>query len=203
MSKDTAIDKPAAPRSKRAKFYRLGALVALLVGLVIAGIASGVTDDLSVESFREAIVGFGPWGIVAYIGFFCVGLLVQVPGWIFIGAASLVWGKFLGAAIALLGGVIAVMFSFFLVRSVGGKLLTEIDKPWMKKILAKLDERPIRTMTILRMVVWVAPPLNYVLALSNVRPRDYFIAAVVGLTPAMFVLCYFFDEIARWIGWTS
>lgn len=191
---DTADPSPSTAQSNtRAKLIRLGALVAVIVGLIIAGIATGVTDDLSVDSFREAIASWGPWGIVAYVGCFCIGLMLQVPGWVFIGAASMAWGKLFGALIALLGGVIAVMFSFFVVRAVGGKLLTQINKKWMKTILAKLDERPVRTMALLRMLVWVSPPLNYALALSNVRARDYFVAAVIGLTPAMFVLTYSFD----------
>ena len=41
------------------------------------------------------------------------------------------------------------------------------------------------------------PALNYTLALSGVRRRDYLLGSLLGLPLPLLVYCFFFDRIAR------
>ena len=45
----------------------------------------------------------------------------------------------------------------------------------------KAVARPILTVALLRLFLWVAPPINYALALSTVRYRDYAAGSALGL----------------------
>jgi uncharacterized membrane protein YdjX (TVP38/TMEM64 family) len=94
-----------------------------------------------------------------------------------------------------------VCFSFAIVRLVGGKALGELENPWVKKVMAKLDERPITTIALLRVVLIMSPQLNYALALTNVRFRDYLIGSVIGLVPPILAFVVFFDAAMGWLGY--
>jgi len=45
----------------------------------------------------------------------------------------------------------------------------------------------------LRLVFWLAPPVNYALALSKVRLRDFILGSVLGLLVPIGIATFFFD----------
>jgi hypothetical protein len=59
--------------------------------------------------------------------------------------------------------------------------------------LDRLEARPLTTVVVLRILFFVGAPLNFALALSPLRPRDYVMGSVIGLLPPTFVLAAFFD----------
>jgi len=174
---------------------RLALLVLLLGGLAVAGVASGLTETLSVASLRAWMVEAGALGIFGFLLLFALGTLLQVPGMVFVVAAALAWGQLGGGAIALAGAMLSVSSSFFLVRAVGGRLLADVDRPFVKRLLARLDRAPIRTVAALRLVLWVSPPLTYALALSRVPTRAHALGSILGLTLPVVVAATFVDAL--------
>jgi uncharacterized membrane protein YdjX (TVP38/TMEM64 family) len=85
--------------------------------------------------------------------------------------------------------------SFFIVRGVGGKPLGAVRWRFVRRILAQLDAHPLRTVIILRSILWMAPQLNYALALSNVRFRDYLVGSALGLILPLAGMVLLFDRI--------
>jgi uncharacterized membrane protein YdjX (TVP38/TMEM64 family) len=159
----------------------LAALAVVLVGLVGVAAATGVTEGLTVEGLRELTGSAGAWGLLGLLGAFVLGTMLYLPGMMFVGVAAVAYGPCAGIPVALVGAVLAVMVSFWVVRGVGGQLLTEVQRPLMRRLLAGLDRRPVLTVAALRLFFWVGPPLNYALALSSVKGRDYFVGSVLGL----------------------
>ena len=45
------------------------------------------------------------------------------------------------------------------------------------------EARPVQTIALLRLVLWLAPPLSYALASSNIRMRDHILGSAIGLIP--------------------
>ncbi len=103
------------------------------------------------------------------------------------------FGKFTGLILGIVGGTIAVCVSFLVMRTVGGRAFTRIDKPWVVRMLQRLDAHPIRTFAILRLVFIMYPSLNYILALTSIRFRDYMIGSAIGLVIPISVFVIFFD----------
>ena len=68
----------------------------------------------------------------------------------------------------------------------------------MRKILDRLDERPILTVVILRLIFVMSPPVNYALALSSLRFRDYLIGSLIGLPVPLIVLGLVADRLVQW-----
>lgn len=178
---------------------RLALLVVFLVGLFVLGAATGWTDRFTLEGIRETIAGAGLWGFAIFIGAFAVGELLHVPGFLFVAAAVLAYGRLAGGAAAYVGAVVSVVVSFAVVRAVGGRALGGLKNARVRKILDRLEERPVRVVAILRLLLWMAPPLNYALALSPVRFRDYLIGSAVGLVVPIALASAFLDWFIQYL----
>ncbi len=177
---------------------RLALLGALLVALWGVGLATGWTDRLTLESVPQLVRDAGIWGLLLYVTVFAAGELIHVPGIIFILAAMVVWGPVQGGALAYLGALLSLTVSFVVVRMVGGKALTHVQNRWMVRAMKALDRHPIRTVALLRLIFLLAPPLNYALALSNVRTRDYLIGSASGFILPVFGIAVAFDVVLAW-----
>lgn len=180
--------------------YRALAIVALFALLYVVGRVTGVSDMLNVESIRAIVRDAGAFGIVLFLLAFSAGELLHVPGMVFVAAAILVYGKVLGFVLALAGAIVSVSVTFFIVRAIGGKALADIERPWIRRALLTLEQRPIRTVVVLRTFLWLAPGLNYALALANVRYRDYLIGSAVGLLAPILAVTLLFEWLLTKLG---
>ncbi len=149
--------------------------------------------DWDAEGVRKHIEDAGIWGFLLYILVFAGGEFIHIPGMIFVGAGILAYGKLRGFLLAFIASVISVCTSFVVVRAIGGKPLSQIDRPLVKRLLLNLDAHPIRIVFALRLLLWLAPALNYALALSNIGFRDYLIGSALGLVLPLLGASLFFD----------
>jgi len=172
---------------------RLAVIGTVVVLLLLVGRASGLAESISPESLRALIASAGVFGVLGFVAMFSVGLLAQLPGLLFIAVAVLAWGREMGALVALGGSIVAVSVSFFVVRRFGGRALTELRSPLLRRMLAQLDTRPLRSVIVLRAVFGVAPPLNYALALSSLGFRDYLIGSAIGMAAPITVAAVILD----------
>lgn len=179
------------------RFWRLAVLVAVTVVLLVAGRTSGLSGYFSADRLRAVTHAAGVWGPLVFVLVFCVGELVHVPGVVFVAAAVLAYGPAFGGALAFAGAVVAVSVSFVIVRGIGGRPLAAIRWPFARRVLSRLEERPIRTILLLRLLLWMAPQLNYALALSNVRFRSYLLGTALGLIAPIAGLVLLSDQVLR------
>ncbi len=186
LARDGGIIKP---RSKK----RLFAVAALLLGVYLVGRATGIVDQVDIPTVRRVVDAAGGWGFLVFVLVFVLGVLLQVPGMLFVAAGILIYGKTTGYFANLAGAIVAVCASFTMVRAVGGSALAGVRRPWLQRILAKLDDKPIRWLIVIRLFAFIAPPLNYVLALTRIRFRDYAIGSALGLVTPMAVVTMMFD----------
>jgi len=185
---------------KRSQWIRIGALILLMTGLYVLGRVTGWTEELSTERVRALMQVAGVWGFATFVALFAVGELLHIPGLVFVGAAVLAYGRIGGGAASFVGALVSLTLTFIVVRTVGGKPLQQIQRPLMARMLAHLDERPIRTVALLRMVFWMGPVLNYGLALSSVRYRDYLLGSALGLVLPIAAASMVFDWVIPWLG---
>ncbi len=177
---------------KRARL-RLVAVAVMFAALLFGAKATGLADAFDAQGVREQIQAAGVWGVALYLVIFAAGELLHVPGMVFVAAGILAYGRVWGFGVAYLGSLVSVSASFLLVRLVGGRALRAIDKPFIKRMLDRLQERPVRTVIVLRLILWLAPPLNYALALTELRFRDHLLGSALGLLPVLLAATFFFD----------
>jgi uncharacterized membrane protein YdjX (TVP38/TMEM64 family) len=160
---------------------RVALLALLLAAVWFAADRAGLRDSMSAEGLRVMMADAGMLGVVSYLFAFAAGQLVQLPGLAFVLAARVAYGPFVGFLVGYVGALVAVSVSFVVVRAIGGRALAEIKWSWARKMLARLDDRPIMTIVILRTLFMLSPPLNYALAMSSTRFRHYLLGSALGL----------------------
>ncbi len=170
-------------------------IVAFFVVLYLIVEMTGLRSKLSPETIKTLFIEHTVWGLVFFCVAFSIGNLLYVPGWVFLVGAVFALGKEWGGVATFSAAMCSAMFSFLLIRSVGGSALRGLDNKWADRIFRHLDERPILSVTLLRMLFQTLPALNYALALADIRFRDYVVGSILGLPIPIFLYCYFFEYI--------
>src|SRR5574338_514561 len=78
--------------------------------------------------------------------------------------------------------------------------LAGLDGKLASRLVGQLHVRPIRSITLLRLLLQTLPALNYVLALSGVGFRNYMLGTLLGLALPIAAYCLLFDELASLLG---
>ncbi|MBN2159600.1 MAG: TVP38/TMEM64 family protein [Spirochaetes bacterium] len=195
-SNTSACSVEIAAERRRLMKLRLVLVTVILVCMYAMSRAMGLTG-LDPESIRRSVIGAGAWGYILYAVMFIGGVFLYIPGMVFVAAGVMVYGTVAGFILAFAAGMGAMCFSFLVVRLIGGRALAGIENPFVKKVLSRLHERPVIVIIILRLLLWLSPPLNYTLAMTDVRLRDYLIGSAVGILPPLAVASILFEWIFK------
>lgn len=181
------------------KYQRLFVVVLFLALLFVVFEVSGLRSHFNLEFLRQQIAAHQLGGLLAFILLFSLGNLIQIPGWIFLAAAVLALGRTNGGLVTYVAAIVSCVMTFLLIRFVGGDALRQLDNPLITRILRHLDERPIRSVVYARTLFQTAPPLNYALAMSGIKFRQYLAGTLLGLPLPIFLYCVFFDYLEQWL----
>ena len=192
---ETVVDVNAL----RTKRLRIAAVVLLFVGSLTVVKLTGLDAYLDRETIRVFMTEAGALGFLAFLGAFAFGQLSHVPAWVFIGAATISYPQPLGALASYVGAIVSVMVTFYVVRVIGGQPIGDVKRPFVARALQRLETQPIRTVAVLRLVFNAASALNYALAMSRVRARDYAIGSALGLLIPVTVMSIFLEQLMVWL----
>ena len=174
-----AEQKPARPR--------LLILVVIVAGLWILGRQLGLDELATPAAMSEYIKGLGPWGMVVFVGLWIVYVQMQLPGVIFVIAAMLIYGPIQGAAVSWFGGMVVIAVTHVFIRGIGGTPFAQSKRAWVQRVIAKLDQYPIRTVALLRSVFVMNPAINFPIILGGMSFRKHMIGSALGLIPPVIV----------------
>ncbi|HSO32807.1 MAG TPA: VTT domain-containing protein [Labilithrix sp.] len=180
------IDDVPAPapgrRSLVARRVAAGLLViALATGAVIAR-RSGVDGPM----LQRELLALGCLAPPLFLLVFAIGELLHLPGILFVLVARLVFGPSIGFVLGYAGALLAVTVSFTVARQVVAAARAT-KEPWrpkwrfLRRAFDRLEAHPVQTIALLRLVLWLAPPLSYALASTNIRARDHVVGSAIGL----------------------
>ncbi len=165
---------------KRKTLIRLVLLFAIMAALAFTATYTPLGQYLTYDYLSETIRGAGLLGYLIFLLAFVLGTMMNLPGFLFIILAYLVYGYQLGFLAAYFGATVAVTCHFAFVRTIGGQALTEIKQPLVKRIMANFDTKPLQTVVVLRVLFFISPPINYLLAFSNVRLNHFVLGTLIG-----------------------
>ncbi|MDR7272672.1 putative membrane protein YdjX (TVP38/TMEM64 family) [Pelomonas saccharophila] len=191
---------PPAPIHQRWRWLAVLVFVAGLWGLVEI---TGLRQQISLQAVREGFAQHRLWGLAAFTALFVLANLAHIPGAFFLAAAVLALGPVWGALTTYVAACIACTVTFVVVRALGADALRELDNRLARRLFAKLDAHPVRSVVMLRTVFHSVSALNYTLALSGVSLRDYVIGTLLGLPLPILVVTALFDTLAVWMGWAT
>jgi uncharacterized membrane protein YdjX (TVP38/TMEM64 family) len=183
------------------RFSRLWA-VALFLLLMWAGFRlTGLDSHFSAQFLQERFAQHRIGGLLIFTALFALGNLIQVPGWLFLLAAVAALGRFWGGLATYVAACLTCASTFWVIRLVGGNALRELNGRLGRRIFGQIDTHPLRSVVALRLLFQTVPALNYALALSGIRWRDYLLGTVLGLPLPIALYSLFFATLAQWLGW--
>lgn len=176
---------------------RLWAVV-LFVGLLLAVLeVSGLRDHFSLAFLHQQFIEHEVSGLMIFILLYSLGNLIQIPGWIFLAAAVLALGQTWGGVATYVAASISCVSTFVVVRLLGGDVLRQLDGKLIARIFSQLDAHPVKSVVLLRLLMQSLPALNYALALSGVKFRNYLFGTLLGLPLPIALYCIFFENLAK------
>ncbi len=163
-------------------------VVAALIAAAIVARRSGVDGPM----VQRELLALGWLAAPLFLVVMAAGELLHLPGMVFIVVARLVFGPSVGFLLGYAGAVFAVTVSFVVARQLVAAARSSTE-PWRprwrfaQRALDRLETRPVQTVALLRLVLWLAPPLSYALAASKLRVRDHVVGSALGLLAPVLV----------------
>ena len=178
------------------RYRRLLGVCLFLGVLLVVFEVSGLRDHFNLIFIRQLILQHRIGGLILFVLLFSLGNLIQIPGWVFLAAAVLTLGQVWGGVVTYIAAVTSCVFTFVTIRALGGDALRLLQNRVAVRILRELDAHPIASVGVLRILFQTVPALNYALAMSGIRFRDYLIGTLAGLPVPIALYCIFFDVLA-------
>ena len=196
------VERRAAPQHAAPRWLRPALVVLVVLALGLLFRHTGLHELASVASLRRVFTGAGVFGGLGFVAVFVLGVLVQIPGLIFVAAALVVFGPIEGFVVAYVGSVASAVSSLATLRALGGSPLASLEHPRLRRAFGQLEQHPVRTVAFLRTIMVLSPPLNLALAFSAVRPGAHLLGSALGLVLPNLVVAASLETLLRWFGGT-
>jgi len=187
------------PRKQRLLRVLLLAVVLVTVVWMSWRHASG---HMSLEGMRALLGPDARYGPFVFMAMVVAGIFTRVPmaGTLMIAVGAVLLGTFHAFAYGWAAALIGTTSTFLLVRYVARESVQHVLYGFSPRLRA-LDDRLIRhglwTVCGLRLVLRLAPLLNWGFGVTGVRTRDYIAGTALGVVPNIAAVVFFADVIAN------
>src|SRR5262249_23700480 len=142
----------------------------------------------------------GPYGPLAFIAVCIAGIFLHMPEILLIAAGGMLFEgpqAFTYGWIAAVGGATStfVIVRYFPPDHLHRSLGTRFAPP--RALDERLERNGFLTVLVLRLVLFMAPPLNWALGASRVRLVHYVAGTAIGVIPGVAAAVFFADSIAQ------
>ncbi len=183
------------------RFWIIGT-VFMVVGLIAH--FSGLKEIVSLTFLQEFAAERGSVGIALYFLLFVGGVVINIPGVVFTLAALAVYGPLVGGVVSFFAACLSTSIVFLLVKFMDRSLDSmdeqgqEFEQNWLHQKLAVLEEKPIRTIVLVRFLLYITPPANIALSLTQISFWQHFVGPALGIVPPIMVMGLGIDVIIGW-----
>ena len=155
---------------------------------------------MSLDSIRLWVDIFGPLGPLAFIFLCIIGVILHLSEIVMIAIGALLFGGiegfFYGWAGALIGSTCTFLFVRYFIRDAFQNSVAERFL-YFRNIDRFLAEKGFQTVLILRIALFMAPPLNWAIAVTRVTFPKYFAGSMLGIIPGVAITCYAAESIVK------
>ena len=180
--------------------------VKIVVGLCLAGallwiyVTRDFSQYMNIDALRMLIDSYSPYGPLVFIGLCIAGVFLHLPEIILIALGGLLFGTVRGFIYGWIGVIAGSTGTFLCVRYLMRDAFQKSLEGRFHRLQAfdeRLAEHGFLTVLLLRLVLFVAPPLNWAIGLTRVQFRPYIAGSALGVLPGIAIACYFADSIAH------
>ena len=160
------------------KHFRLLGLIALAFGIAIAFVWRQAIDPIAI---RDAIAAH-PLAPVIFIALQVAASLLFVPRLVLGVAAGMIFGLWWGTLWAMIGCMLGGAAGFAVVRWFGATGVLDTS-PGIGRVVERAETDGWRSGAILRLMPVPHSVTNTLLAMTNLKWRDYLIGSFAGMLP--------------------
>lgn len=178
------------PSTRRRDALRLRiAITAGLVGLLALGFELGLADWVREPARVEAfLTGSGAWGPFWFVLAF--GLLEPfgAPGALFALPAAAIWPLPQAVLLSWLGSILAGVVGFGFARFLARDWVEARLPPRLRDVDARISRRPLTTVILVRLTLFLFPPAHWALGLTRVGFGPFLLGTAIGFLPGITLL---------------
>ncbi len=174
-------------------------LVALGAALVWVYRTLEPSERLTVDGMRSLVQAWEPWGPAVFIAVCVAGLFLHLPEVVFVALGGLLFGRLYGFLYGWVGVVLGASGTFLVARYfLRDAVQRSLDArfPRLRALDERLAQNGFRTMLVLRMLLFAAPPLNWAVGASRVRFAHYLAGTALGILPGLTLAVWFAERFA-------
>lgn len=177
---------------------RLAGLAAVLAAALWASHYYRLVERVDVESMRALVEAYGPYGPLVFIAVCIAGVFLHLPEIILIAIGGVLFEGPHAFAYGWVASLLGSTSTFLIVRYFArGAFQTALESRFQR--LRALDDRlarnGFRTVFLLRLVLFMAPPLNWALGATRVRFHHYVAGTALGVVPGIATAVFFAESI--------
>lgn len=202
----TDLARPTTGRSRSAYLlWLLAGVLTLLAawsygtqGLVFDLLRSDWNAEQRVERLKSFFHDCGPWAPVAYTGFVTLEVVVApIPGLMLYAPGGLIFGPWLGGALALLGNALGSGVACVLARSVSSRWVEDsCSAPSSQRLQCALERRGSWLIFLLRLNPLTSSDLlSWVAGLTRIPVWQVMLATGLGMAPLCFGQSWLSDQL--------
>jgi uncharacterized membrane protein YdjX (TVP38/TMEM64 family) len=165
----------------------------LLVGGAVAAVVLALWrwnpwQGVTLDSVRTLVDAWGPLGPLVFMAIMVAGFFVPGPELVLVGAGGLLFGPVWGVVYAWIAAMIGTTAAFLLVRYTAqawAQRALQQRFPRLRALDQRLHHNGFVLVLVLRVLLFLSPPLNWALGASRVRMGDYALGTALGILPMM------------------
>lgn len=173
------------------KRHRLVVLLLILAALVV--IAWTLPLEQLVFDLQDWVRDNPGWSFPALIALLVIGILLMLPASVMMMTSGFLFGLGKGFFAVWLAVVLASTAAFWIARRWARPLVERrlATKPSFMAIDRAIRRKGFYVVLLTRLILLLPfPALNYSHGLTDVRLRDYVLATMIGMVPAIFLFVY-------------
>jgi phospholipase D1/2 len=158
-----------------------------------------LSQRTTLEGMRALVDAHPPYGPLLFMGVCIAGIFLHMPLIVLIALGGMLFEALPAFAYGWIACVMGTTGTFVVVRYVARDRFQRILEHRFARLRAldqRLERHGFRTVFLLRLVLFLAPPLNWVLGATRVRTSQYVAATALGIVPGMALTVFFADSIA-------
>ncbi|WAM31875.1 TVP38/TMEM64 family protein [Caldicellulosiruptor naganoensis] len=155
---------------------------------------------LSPRYIKQYISHFGIWAPMAFLILYSIkSFIIFIPAGIFMLAAGLTFGTFLGSLILVVGTLLSSTVGFVFARYFGKDYVQKkLQNTKFSNLGSKIAQKGFLIILLLRLVpILPYDAINYICGLSKIKYKDFILATLIGTVPACFLYAYLGENLLK------
>lgn len=158
------------------------------------------TSHLTIQGMRALVEAHGAYGPLVFIGVCIAGIFLHLPEIALIAIGGMLFERTHAFAYGWIASVLGTTATFLLVRYFARDAVqrTLVSRFAGLRVLDdRLERHGFATVLVLRLVLFLAPPLNWTIGATQVRVHHYVGGTALGVVPGIAATVFFADSIAN------